>query len=359
MAMYKVIQDIEAEDKILGPLSLRQFIYAVIVIISGFLAFQLAMISPFLAIPMIPHTIFFTLLAAPFGHDQSSEVWLLAKIRFSLKPRKRVWDQAGAKELVTITVPKRVERHLTDGLNETEVRSRLQALANTIDSRGWAVKNVNVNLFAQPGYVLAQDSSDRLIEPSMLPSEVPNYDVKANEDMMDDSNNTAQQLDYMIQASTQAHYQQAVSSVQQPPQPPQTSTASGGDYWFLNGAGNMPSTTIVPSQAPPSFPAVVPTPTKDEAALLQRLRTEQSTPQPPSYSHMHTLQPLSAQTPPSYIAPNNAASSSSQTQTGSLTTDPAIMNLASNDDLNIATIARQANKHKPGADNEEVVIPLR
>ncbi|MGH7158305.1 MAG: PrgI family mobile element protein [Candidatus Saccharimonadales bacterium] len=28
MATYKVIQDIEAEDKILGPLTLRQFIYA-------------------------------------------------------------------------------------------------------------------------------------------------------------------------------------------------------------------------------------------------------------------------------------------------------------------------------------------
>ena len=28
MATYKVIQDIEAEDKLIGPLTLRQFIYA-------------------------------------------------------------------------------------------------------------------------------------------------------------------------------------------------------------------------------------------------------------------------------------------------------------------------------------------
>ena len=30
MAVYKVIQDIEAEDKLLGPLTLKQFIFAVI-----------------------------------------------------------------------------------------------------------------------------------------------------------------------------------------------------------------------------------------------------------------------------------------------------------------------------------------
>lgn len=30
MAVYKVLQDIEAEDKLIGPLTLRQFIYAAI-----------------------------------------------------------------------------------------------------------------------------------------------------------------------------------------------------------------------------------------------------------------------------------------------------------------------------------------
>ncbi|HLG90757.1 MAG TPA: hypothetical protein VI336_01165, partial [Candidatus Saccharimonadales bacterium] len=36
MAVYKVIQDIEAEDKLVGPLTLKGFIYA---LIAGFLAF--------------------------------------------------------------------------------------------------------------------------------------------------------------------------------------------------------------------------------------------------------------------------------------------------------------------------------
>jgi len=39
MATYKVIQDIEAEDKLVGPLTLRQFIYAAIAAICGYLSF--------------------------------------------------------------------------------------------------------------------------------------------------------------------------------------------------------------------------------------------------------------------------------------------------------------------------------
>ena len=38
MATYKVIQDIEAEDKLLGPLTLRQFIYAAVAGVSIWLS---------------------------------------------------------------------------------------------------------------------------------------------------------------------------------------------------------------------------------------------------------------------------------------------------------------------------------
>ena len=39
MATYKVIQDIEAEDKLVGPFSLRQFIYACIAVLCGYFCF--------------------------------------------------------------------------------------------------------------------------------------------------------------------------------------------------------------------------------------------------------------------------------------------------------------------------------
>ena len=185
MATYKVLQDIESEDKLLGPLSLKQLIFAFIAVGLIFMMFRILTATalgvvrwPLLSFFLLP-TILFSVLAAPLGRDQPTETWLLAKIRFFLKPRKRVWDQNGPKELVTITAPKKLERKLTKDFSEHEVRSRLDALANVMDSRGWAVKNVNVNLNDQTPYFYQDD--DRLLDPLTLPQEVQTTDVQASE----------------------------------------------------------------------------------------------------------------------------------------------------------------------------------
>ncbi len=362
MAMYKVIQDIEAEDKLLGPLTLRQFIYAIIVIVCGFISFKLLAVSWLLVLPFLPVMIFFATLAAPFGHDQSSEVWLLAKVRFFLKPRRRIWDQSGVKELVTITVPKKIEQHLTKDLTQTEVRSRLKALANTIDSRGWAVKNVNVNLFSEPSYATAAGTSDRLVDPSTLPQDVPIYDVHPDDDMLDETTNpTAQHLDQMITASAQTHRKQVIQNMQQPAQAQQQNNQPA-DYWFLHGAVNPAAqappgytafnpAVVLPGQdeQPKAVPKASSDVTADEKAIIEKVKAEKSKPNP-AYGHMRTIKPLSEQTndqktPPPPVTP---------------TPNPDIIKLANNDDLNVATIARQANKandKKPPDD--EVVISLR
>ena len=366
MATYKVIQDIEAEDKLLGPLTLRQFIYAIIVFASGFIMFRLILVKWYLALPLIPHTIFFAVLAAPFGHDQSSEVWLLAKIRFFLKPRRRIWNQSGIKELVTVTAPKKIEHSLTKGLSQTEVKSRLQALADTIDSRGWSVKNVNVNLFAQPAY--ATQASDRLLDASTLPHDVSNTDVTAGDDMLDERNNpTAQHLDALMTSSAQTHRQQLVSQLQQPGQQVTTTQAPSQprDYWFLNQSPTPPPgfisqtpQTVAPGQEPPATgPSLAPT---EEADALEQIQHggENST---EAFSHMRTLQPLDsngASANNSGQQPSGQANDNGQA-TSPKPIDPAIIELANNDDLNVATIARQADKaRRKELGNDEVVIPL-
>src|SRR6202167_364448 len=97
MATYKVIQDIEAEDKLVGPLTLRQFIYAGIAALSGYLGFLTASKgAPFMLGVFAPITFVCGFFAFPWGKDQPTEVWALAKIRFFLKPRRRIWDQTGA-----------------------------------------------------------------------------------------------------------------------------------------------------------------------------------------------------------------------------------------------------------------------
>lgn len=233
MATYKVIQDIEAEDKLLGPLTLKQFIFAVISVGFMFVAFLLVskLGNIFVAIPVIPFIVVPGILAAPIGRDQPTDIWLAARIRFLVKPRKRIWDQSGIKNLVTITVPKRIEKIYTNGLNEQEVRSRLKALADTIDSRGWAVKNVDINMYATPAYATGYD--DRLINPASLPQTVPEIDITAADDIMDaTSNPIAQHFESLVQEASVAQKNAAVERMQAA-MPSNQATQAPIDPWFM------------------------------------------------------------------------------------------------------------------------------
>lgn len=363
MATYKVIQDIEAEDKLLGPLTLRQFIFAIIAVVCFYFCFLvIAKGAPYLLAIFLPPGVMMGFFAFPWGKDQPTEVWALAKIRFLFKPRRRIWNQSGVKELVTITAPKKIEKIYTDGLSQTEVRSRLRALADTIDSRGWAVKNVNVNLYAQPAALaLVQgQSSDRLIDLDSIPQQVPGYDVAATDDILDPvSNPIAQQFDQMMAASSANHRQQLVQQMNSTsPMPPATSHQPPADYWFLHqptpGSASNAKNDVVfanPQMVTPGVTDDLPHHNSlEEKELAEQLRARSSKHQV-STSHMKTLQPLGANPPATTAPPEPAAVTPPP--------NPAILELANNNDLNVATIARQANKSTKVDDApDEVVISL-
>ncbi|HKU19106.1 MAG TPA: PrgI family protein [Candidatus Saccharimonadales bacterium] len=442
MATYKVIQDIEAEDKILGPLTLRQFIYAGASAVCLYLTyFVMTHHAGFLAVAFLPTAAIGAFFAFPWGRDQPTEIWALAKIRFLLKPRRRIWDQSGVKELVTVTAPKKEVVDYTNGLSETEVRSRLRALADTIDSRGWVVKDANVNMYTQPGLVMNEPTSDRLLGPISLPQQVDPADIRADDDMLDEKNNpAAKQLDSMINASAQAHRQKIVDSLSKPAQaPPMMAPPTGAgvpsassakrskspatppnNYWFLNQPAQ--ATTIPSSQV--TFNTQVVTPgmsendmpmstaevvARDEAELVHELDArKQQLPTTAYYGHLHTVQPLSpahqvalpqqqansqqlaadqqqlaapspvipkappvVQPQPQPIAPAPAMGGlplmpMTPVQPWQPPAEPAqpqvtpaqqaaILQLANNNDLNVATIAREAERT---AEPDEVVIKL-
>jgi len=201
MATYKVLQDIEAEDKLLGPLTLKQFIFAIITICLLFLTFFIAQANILLAIPWLVPIAFFGFMATPIGRDQPNDVWLAARIRFLIKPRKRTWNQSGMEELVTINVPKKVEIQRSDGLSQTEVKSRLSALSSLMDTRGWAVKNSDTapNMAYSYAGAMPQYGDDRLIDLSAFAPEIPTIDAKPSDDMLDPLNNMiAQRIDTAI-----------------------------------------------------------------------------------------------------------------------------------------------------------------
>src|SRR3990167_2249471 len=189
MATYKVLQDIEAEDKFLGPLTLKQFIFAAICFVSIYIGIIfLARGAWLLALPLLPIIITSGFLAFPWGRDQPTEIWLLARFRYLVMPRRRIWDQTGMQELVTITAPKKIEEFLSNNLSQTEVKSRLKALSETIDSRGWAIKNVS----ADRKSTAATPASDRLLELTVTPK-LPDVTLKPDEDILDEQNNPVAQ----------------------------------------------------------------------------------------------------------------------------------------------------------------------
>lgn len=237
MAVYKVIQDVEAEDKLLGPLGIRQFIYAAVAALIIFMDFRLV-ISGFgplkwiFILIMLPALVLFGVLASPLGREQPTEVWLLSRIRFILKPRRRLWDQSGITHTVTITVPKKEARQLTNNLSQSEVHSRLEALAQTLDSRGWAVKNVNVNLNIAPEYLHnRQAATDRLVDTSVLPQEVPTVSVDASDDILDEQNNpTAHHFQVLMEQADEARRKTLMDRLK-----PSDADEPKPDFGFLNG----------------------------------------------------------------------------------------------------------------------------
>lgn len=386
MSTYKVIQDIEAEDKLIGPLTLRQFIYALAAAFFGWLTFfVISRGGAFIAVLFFPLTIVCLFFAWPWSRDQPTEVWALARIRFMMKPRKRIWNQSGIKELVTITAPKNIEGNYTNGLNEEEVRSRLRALSDTLDSRGWAIKNVNVSMYGQPALVLGNPSSDRLVSASSLPQPVSAVDVRASDDMLDIQNNpVAQQFDSMIAASAKAHREDVINKMQQaaapvppPPPPPTLNTQAQNDYWFLSqptqATPTVPQDTVTfntqvvaPGTVPAALPVAAATPTPEEESFIKQLKAEPAF-SPNMHGHLHVIQPLSAQKAAAAAAGTGAAVppvQNPQTVPAAVAApkvtqqpDAAILDLARNDDLNVATIAREAQKRKEPP-QDEVVISL-
>jgi hypothetical protein len=268
MAQYKVIQDIEAEDKLLGPLTLRQFIYSAIVITILYAGFEIIQTKVwFLVFILVPPLIFFGLLAAPFGHEQSSEIWLLGKVRYMVFSKQRVWDQEGIEHLVTITAPPKIETHYSDGLSNSDVKSRLKTLSSTMDTRGWVIKNQSSPNFATSRAGVG-DSDERLLDIQASPND-DMLSIKPASDVLDGStaNPIAADLSVKVAESEQQHRRELLERMQslsesqktaQQPEPPQA---------FVQPK----PTVITPSATPPE----ITTPAEPAKIILKKpARTE-------------------------------------------------------------------------------------
>lgn len=309
MAVYKVPQDVEAEDKLIGPFSFRQFIYLIIAALGIFLAYLIGRLFWGLALIPVPVIIFFLVLALPLKKDQPMETYLSAIVRFLLKPRTRMWDPEGNVSLVEITALATQETRLTKDFSGHEASQRLQYLSRVVDTGGWASRGVNSPL-------------DNLGLNDTVVAE-----AQGTEDMFDSSSSVAQTFNMMITKSDEARKQAMINAVR-------------------SSAAAPAATATAATQTAPAAPQI-PLPTSVTfnpypSSIHQRVISP--TPQRQAASHP-TARP---------VAQNQAQASSEQP------VSPDIMRLATNKDLSISTIAREAERlQKKHLEDEEVVVSLR
>lgn len=219
MATYKIPQNVEAEDKLLGPLTFKQFIYAIITAAMAagiFVGFQTNIA---IGILFIPPTFIFSVLAFYKRPDQDVEKYLIALLGFWFKPHLRIWNNKGIAEHVIITAPKKIETNFSDSRSRVQVKSQLKELAKIVDTRGWSTKHVEI----QPDLTQPRtQTDDRLVgldELRYAASQTPVSDVAdVNEadDIMDaDANRVAHEFDTKSQQTVDDARKHAIRTMQQ------------------------------------------------------------------------------------------------------------------------------------------------
>jgi len=323
MATYKVPQDVEADDKLIGPFSFRQFIYLIIVVLAGVAAWGLSRLFIGLAVIPLPVMLLFGALALPLRKDQPMEIYLAAIVSFYLKPHKRLWDPDGIESLIEITVPKTVEIQRMKNISQDDAQQRFSYLASIVDSQGWAIRGEGVS--------------------AQSPSTVINNDIfveaQSAEDVLDGTGSVAQSFNAIIDKEAGRARQEAIDRMHQPVQ-------------------FAPVVPVTPPQPQP-----IPTP--QNPATVYAVPTPDIEPAMPTYNPYPTIQQMVIQpmNDPSHQAAQSIPIPPPQTAptTSSKPLSADIINLANNSDLSIETIAREAHRiqEKEHDMSEEVVISLR
>lgn len=234
MGTYKVPQNVESEDKILGPLSLKQFIYALIGLGYGFITFALFQQFIFIwFIVGIPPALFLLALGLYQKDDQPLETYVIAVASYFTRPRIRFWEKEPIAEVFRVEPPPPKQEIMQR--DPGEVRSQLQQLAELVDTRGWSAKEPEVQ---EPEVVPVVDLRGRIgadvlsqapmpVTPAEIASPQPVAqqlypEVTKEDDILDNTSQSAQDLNVLIENTVKSVREEAMekmNSVQSAPAP--------------------------------------------------------------------------------------------------------------------------------------------
>jgi len=328
MAEYKVAQDVEAEDKLIGPFSFRQFIYLIIAAVAVALAWGLGQVFIGLAVIPLPFIIFFTVLALPLRKDQPMEIYIAAIISYRLKSRKRIWSPDGIESLIEITTPKVVEEHLTKDLSQMETEKRLSYLADIADTKGWSIRHTT--------------------EPTPNSSMVPDqyYAAQQTVSTLDEDSGVARKFDAMISRADQERHDRIIQNM------------------YYQAQTQAPTPQPMTNQtAPPQAPQAFDNDNIDDTAAQNDEHLPKFNPYPTI--HQSVIQPTSQQSNTTANSPIQASSTEPTkpaeptANTSATAASDDIISLANNSGLSIAALQHEVDRVKQKKEDSEVFISLR
>lgn len=394
MAQYKVPQDVEADDKLIGPFSFRQFIYLVVTAALGGIGFLLFRVFPLLVIIPAPFMIFFVILALPIKKDQPMETYLSAVVSFYMKPRTRLWTPGQGETTIVITAPKKTDEVRTKGLSEEEAVHRLSFLADIVDTEGYAIKGDNPASNMHSDFYAEASQTQDIFESAQQNSNYQNLENTAqirhdqlvsqmrsaidNNHAFNTTNATISRIDgtqlqQNQQQPTPTAYPQPqaypqMPTYQQQPAYPQTQPQNPQSAYPQNPQSTYPQNQF-PQNPQPTYQAATPQPTiptnpmdaKDgiqSAVIIQPDDTiYDSAPRPEPEPATET----SEQTDPTPVPmPEPEVIQEPAPEPEPLPPSQEIIDLANNKDFSIETIAQQAKRieEKQNNNNGEVYISL-
>lgn len=133
---FKVPQNIDLEDKIVGPLTLIQFVY---VLVGGLICYIIFQLMPsqigWVLLFDIPIALIFLALAFLKIQDQPLSHFLVAGLQYFNRPKTRFWIRQGQNSVIIYQAPVQVEQKDKAIPKKKIEKSDLEKLANVLDTQ--------------------------------------------------------------------------------------------------------------------------------------------------------------------------------------------------------------------------------
>ncbi|MDP9212049.1 MAG: PrgI family protein [bacterium] len=137
---YKIPQNVELEDKILGPFTLKQFLYLLAAGLVTFISFSTFYTLSPAAFYLVAS--FTWLIAGAFvfirPNEQPFAKFISSFLSFYVRPSQRAWKRMPSLGEIRLEDQQAPPTVTSEAPSEEEIRSKLARLSHIVDARGWS-----------------------------------------------------------------------------------------------------------------------------------------------------------------------------------------------------------------------------